>query len=81
MKQLFISILSILLLILNGYSQNKYTTLDSLELSFDTISHTVAIPCAWNMERKVKTNGKPFFINKDSTRLEFSFLNPLVCLF
>ncbi|MBN8701275.1 MAG: hypothetical protein J0L54_16830 [Chitinophagales bacterium] len=73
MKQKFLMIACLLLIISKCYSQKTYLTLDSLEASFDTVEHTVAIPCQWVSERKLKENGKPFFIDKDSTRLEFSF--------
>lgn len=73
MKQSFLTITALFFMFSFCHSQNYASSFDRLELSFDTISHTTAIPCEWVMERKVDANGKPYFINKDSTRLEFSF--------
>jgi hypothetical protein len=63
--QIFISV--------NCNSQNKYTTLDGLESSFESVKKDIKMPCQWEMNTKHKTNGKITFFDKDSTGLEFDF--------
>jgi len=66
MKRLSISAIFLLWIAFNCKSQN----LDRLESSFETIARSTAIPCQYEMVWKLKPNGKHYFINNDSTRLE-----------
>jgi hypothetical protein len=73
MKHSYLLIISLMFSIVNCCSQNKYTTLVSLESSFESVWKDVKMPCEWEMDSKRKTNGKLTFFDKDSTGLEFDF--------
>ena len=67
----------------NGYSQDS--TLHRIESPFETVTHSTAFPCTWNLQRIVKNNGAffpsglpsfnehPFFVRDDSTKYEIEF--------
>jgi hypothetical protein len=57
----------------NCFSQNSYTSLDSLESIFEVAEENVKMPCRWIMTAKKKPNGKLTFFNADSMALEFDF--------
>ncbi len=69
MKKILFSAISLLWINFNCKSQN----LDRLESAFETIPKNTAIPCQYEMAWKLKPNGKHYFINKDSTRLEIDW--------
>jgi len=73
MELLMLLIVAYFFISINCCAQNQYQILVSLESSFDRITREMKIPCQFNMEYHRKENGRPFFTNKDSTRLEFYF--------
>ncbi|MEI7472655.1 MAG: hypothetical protein WCJ85_10375 [Chitinophagaceae bacterium] len=60
-------------LVWQGHAQQSLAIMDKEESSFERVIKGTSIPCQYEMDFRRKENGRPYFINKDSTRLEFDF--------
>ncbi len=73
MKKASLFLLVSTCLVLQGNAQSQLAVLDSLESSFERVVRDTKIPCQYGMDFKRKANGRPYFLNNDSTRLEFDY--------
>lgn len=59
----------------NCSGQSQYNSIDNFETSFTRIKRDMKIPCQFEVTFNKRDNGKPFFITKDSTQIEFDFFD------